>query len=279
MKKVSIIGLGWLGMPLANALQEMGLQVVGSKTTQDGVDAARMCGIDSYLLNLTPDIECDSDDLEQLLRTDILIITLPAGKTAGGGFGYIKAVQLLVDSALFYKVPRIIFTSSTSVYGAIDATINEDSAVLPMSESGRALVEIEDWLHRLPKTSVDILRLAGLVGPYRHAGRFLAGKKSLKGAKNAVNLVHQDDVINAIKLLIQRPKGGHLYNLCAPVHPTRDQFYSQASQQLNLLPPEFLQENDSQGKESKNKVVDGSRICKELGFEYHYPDPMWMPMS
>lgn len=40
MKKVAIVGLGWLGMPLAMSLSARGWQVTGSKTTQDGVEAA-----------------------------------------------------------------------------------------------------------------------------------------------------------------------------------------------------------------------------------------------
>lgn len=48
-----------------------------------------------------------------------------------------------------------------------------------MTNSGRVLKELEDWLHNLPGTSVDILRLAGLVGPERHPGRFLPEKPRL----------------------------------------------------------------------------------------------------
>ena len=58
MKKVAIVGLGWLGMPLALSLMSRGWQVTGSKTTQDGVEAARMCGIDSYPLRLEPQLVC-----------------------------------------------------------------------------------------------------------------------------------------------------------------------------------------------------------------------------
>lgn len=50
MKKVAIVGLGWLGMPLAMSLAARGWQVTGSKTTLDGVEAARMSGIESYSL-------------------------------------------------------------------------------------------------------------------------------------------------------------------------------------------------------------------------------------
>lgn len=61
MKKVAIVGLGWLGMPLAMSLSARGWQVTGSKTTQDGVEAARMSGIDSYLLRMEPELVCDSE--------------------------------------------------------------------------------------------------------------------------------------------------------------------------------------------------------------------------
>ncbi|KOY63875.1 hypothetical protein AM629_00065 [Photorhabdus heterorhabditis] len=275
MKKVSIIGLGWLGMPLAKSLSYSGMQVVGSKTTPDGVEAARMCGIECYLLQLEPQINCASDDLGQLMTADVLIITLPASRTAGGSYNYVKAVQLVVDTALSYSVPRIIFTSSTSVYGVMAGKLNEDAPFRPETPSAQALVELENWLHKLPNISVDILRLAGLVGSGRHAGRFLAGKKEVKGGAQPVNLVHQDDVISAINLLLQRSKGGHIYNLCAPVHPTKAEFYPKVSGQLDLIPPEFVREKT----QVESKIVDGSRICKELGFKYQYPDPGWMPMS
>lgn len=84
----------------------------------------------------------------------------------------------MVDSALSYHVPRIMFISSTSVYGSINGLINEDAPLSPETESARALVEVERWLHQLPNVSIDILRLAGLVGNKRHAGRFLAGKSA-----------------------------------------------------------------------------------------------------
>ncbi|PHM37861.1 SDR family oxidoreductase [Xenorhabdus innexi] len=282
MKKVSIIGLGWLGLPLAQALQGSGLQVIGSKTTPDGVEAACMCGIDCHLLNLNPEIVCAADELEQLMSVDVLVLMLPPSGVAGGGVEYVRAVQLIVDTALSHSVPHIIFISSTSVYGSSVGHLNEDASLAAETQSACALVELENWLHQLPNTSVDILRLAGLVGTGRHAGRFLAGRKAIAGGENAVNLVHQDDAISAIKLLIERSEGGNVYNLCAPVHPKRSEFYSQACCQLNLAPPEFLQPEASEEAENyteKCKTVDGSRICRELGFEYQYPDPGSMPMS
>lgn len=274
MKKVAIVGLGWLGMPLALSLIGRGFDVVGSKTTADGVEAARMSGIDCYQLELAPNVVCQVDHLEQLLDADTLVITLPARRTLEGSQHYAKAVRMLVDNAMAFGVPHIIFISSTSVYGETTGKVDENSVLKPVTPSGQVLAELELWLHNLPTMSVDILRLAGLVGERRHPGRFLAGKVDVKGGDVGVNLVHQDDVIAAIQLLLTLPKGGHVYNICAPYHPKKREFYPAVAKQLGLSPPQFVDGEDEEGR-----VVDGSLICKELGFEYQYPDPSLMLSS
>ncbi|MGC0942934.1 SDR family oxidoreductase [Pantoea agglomerans] len=275
MKKVAIVGLGWLGMPLATALTARGWQVTGSKTTPDGVDAARRCGIEAFQLELTPELLCDAADIEPLFNVDALIVTLPASRTAEGGETYLQAVQNVVDTALVYKVPRIIFTSSTSVYGSRAGAKRENSLLDAETVAGKTLVKLENWLHDLPGTSVDIVRLAGLVGPKRHPGRFLAGKQDVANGSQGVNLVHLDDVVEAITLLLQSPKGGRVYNLCASKHPSRDTFYPAVTHQLGLQPPQFAPES----VKNSGKLIDGSRICSELGFEYRYDDPVKMPLE
>ena len=95
MKKVAIVGLGWLGMPLALSLTARGWHVTGSKTTEDGVEAARMCGIESYLLKLEPELVCDPDDLDALMNVDALVITLPARRSGPGEEFYLQAMQEL----------------------------------------------------------------------------------------------------------------------------------------------------------------------------------------
>ncbi|MBG3039053.1 SDR family oxidoreductase [Proteus mirabilis] len=273
MKRITIVGLGWLGLPLANALREAGYQVKGTKTTEDGVEAARMSGVDCCLMNLTPAIECDRDDFDYLMETDVLIITLPPS-AAGGGYDYVEGIQTLVDSAMSRHVTRVIYISSTSVYGNQSGVITEEVDIRPETQSAKMIAEVENWLHRLPLTTVDILRLAGLVGPGRHAGRFLSGKKQVKDAHQSVNLVHLDDVIFAIEQLLAQNEGGRLYNLCAPIHPKKKDFYSRVAAQLELTPPEFALEDKPPARE-----IDGQEICRDLGFHYHYPDPDKMPMS
>lgn len=275
MKRVSIVGLGWLGTPLAMALKAAGWQVSGSKTTADGVAAARLCGINSYQLTLTPEPLCDADVFDELFSADTLVITLPAGRSEQESATALASVQQVVDSALAYRVPHLIFTSSTAVYGQATGVVNELTPRQSQNAVGRRLIELEDWLHLLPGIAVDILRLSGLVGPDRHPGRFLAGKQRLSGGAQCVNLVHLDDVVAAILLLLEKPQGGNIYNLSAPVHPTRQAFYTAAARQLLLIPPTFL----SEAINGSGKIIDGGKICRERGFHYRWPDPMQMGMT
>ncbi len=114
MKKVAIVGLGWLGMPLAMSLAARGWQITGSKTTLDGVEAARMSGIESYPLRLEPELVCEADDLDALLDVDALVITLPA-RRSGPGEDFICrrcrswsiARWLIVFRVLFLPVRRL----------------------------------------------------------------------------------------------------------------------------------------------------------------------------
>jgi nucleoside-diphosphate-sugar epimerase len=96
MKKVAIVGLGWLGMPLAMSLTAKGWQVTGSKTTADGVEAARMCGIEGVELRLEPELICDTDDLDTLMNVDALVITLPARRSGPGEGFYLQAMLFTI---------------------------------------------------------------------------------------------------------------------------------------------------------------------------------------
>ena len=76
--KVSILGCGWLGFPLAKKLIEIGFEVKGSTTSESKLDILQSNNIEPFLLELseTKISECISDFL---YNSDIFIIDIPPG--------------------------------------------------------------------------------------------------------------------------------------------------------------------------------------------------------
>ncbi|WP_141023517.1 NAD-dependent epimerase/dehydratase family protein, partial [Escherichia coli] len=100
---------------------------------QYGVCVFLISCICSYLLLMEPVLVFDSDDLDALMDADALVITLPARRSGSCDEFYLQAVQELVDSALAHRIPRIIFTSSTSVYGDAQGTVKETTQRNPVT--------------------------------------------------------------------------------------------------------------------------------------------------
>src|SRR5689334_18565542 len=76
MAQVSILGCGWLGFPLAEALIKNGFSVKGSTTSESKMDALRTSGIDPFLITVSEDgIEGDINSF--LNDSEILIIDIP----------------------------------------------------------------------------------------------------------------------------------------------------------------------------------------------------------
>ncbi|SMB90016.1 Nucleoside-diphosphate-sugar epimerase [Pasteurella testudinis DSM 23072] len=271
MNSVAIVGLGWLGFPLAKHLQRVGWEVKGSKRTHDGTESMRLNGFEAYFLQLTPQVDADPDDLNELLSVDSLIINIPPSQYFFDTASYIDGIKNLVNEALLHGVQHLLFISSTSVFPQKNGEYHEESAVEPESEVGRALHEIENWLLQLNGVDCDILRLAGLIGIDRHPVSRLAGREAIKGGNQAVNLVHQTDCILAIQLLLETRGYKRLYHLSAPQHPKRADYYQQMAQLLGLDEPHFIADDAD-----LQRIVHGNKIVQELDFEYRYPDPYQM---
>lgn len=270
MKTVAIVGLGWLGFPLARYLKSIGWQVKGSKRTHEGVETMRLRRLECYRLELTPQINAEPDELEALFDADALIINVPPSQYFFDLEQYVQGVQNLVSEALLHRVEHIIFISSTSVYPQQQGYFDENSQILSDSEVGQALFEIEQGLQQLVDIDVDILRLSGLIGNDRHPVYHLSGK-TLKQGNQPVNLVHLTDCIRAIQLLLETPSGHRLYNLTAPQRPAKADYYPYMATQIGVKLPEFERsENDIQ------RYILADKICQELAFVYQYPDPYLM---
>ncbi|MGX2966446.1 NAD-dependent epimerase/dehydratase family protein [Ursidibacter sp. B-7004-1] len=264
MKKVTIIGLGWLGMPLAEQLIQQGWSVKGSKREVTENSQAKLI---QYPLLLTANFPI-TPEVEQLLSSDALVINIPPSKI--NEIDYIDGIKRLVSQAILQNVQHLIFVSSTSVFPQQNGLFDENTIPYAEDKSAQTLLAVENWLLS-QQIDVDIVRPAGLVGKKRHPVYYLAGKTDLKNALQPVNLVHLDDCIRAIICLLNSPKGKRVYHLVAPIHPTREEYYRFVAKQCQLADLHFLED-----KQPLIRVIQGQKICRDFGFSYQYDDPIKM---
>lgn len=265
--KISIIGCGWLGLPLAEYLQKKGFTIKGSTTTSSKMEKLTAKGIKAYLLQLQSDgtiLPEQIKNLEELLDTDILVFNIPPGrKNPNVEATFSAKIKTLMEAIEVSPLQKIIFISATSVYPLQNKTVVETDAKNPSKSSGKALLQAEQLLQNSPDLQVTTLRLAGLYSPNRPPGRFLAGKQNLANGEGRVNLVHQQDCIEVIHQVIQQQKWGKTYNVCADEHPTRQVFYTQATQKIGLKPPTF-----ASNSLAEYCIVSNEKIKKELGITF-----------
>ena len=265
MKSVAIVGLGWLGLPLALHLKELGWCVKGSKQSPDDAQKLHQLGIETYPFSLSDEMKRLPDHIRPLFNVDALIITLPPSSFSSQQ--YCEYLAFLANQAKKQGVQHVLFTSSTSVFPDVSGQFDESSQLSAETEMGKTLIQAEQCLFQSGISHCDILRLAGLIGKQRHPVKFLAGKHNLKGY-SPVNLVHLEDCIQAITALLMNPNGLRTYHLCAPIHPTRAEYYTKAAVFYDLSIPQF-ECSDSDPK----RIIMADKICRDLGFAYRYPNP------
>ena len=273
-KTVSILGCGWLGLPLAEFLLTKGFAVKGSTTSAEKLPLLAQKGIRPFLINLQPGLAPERlDDWHDFLQTDILIISIPPRTDAYGHDAHARQIRYFTYPLMFSEV-KIIYVSSTSVYPENRQTATEISAVT----EGNAMVKAEKVVlgemaleNRPPRATV--LRCGGLMGYNRIPGKYVAGKTIATGDV-PVNFVHRDDVVRIIHEIIRQEKWGETYNVVAPMHPVRREIYARNAQDFGYAPPTYT---DSPMPD--HKVVSGEKLIRELDYEFLFPDPVSFPYA
>jgi len=251
-KSISILGCGWLGMPLAQHFVAEGYEVKGSTTTAGKITDLETRGIMPFLMR----IEDLSRDIQQFLDADMLMIMITSKD--------VSAFKKLVSHIERSSVRQVLFVSSTSVYGPSHAPITEETAIL-----SSPLAEMEELLMSNDHFVCTVIRFGGLIGPNRHPGRFFRSGKKVKNPDSVVNLIHRDDCIGIIDAIVAQEAWGQIFNGTADAHPTKRAFYTKAALDVGAEPPEF----EAAGS-SEMKLVLNDKVKRMLGYHYRFPDIM-----
>lgn len=271
-RTVSILGCGWMGLPLGAHLVRQGYRVKGSTTTPEKQAQIAEAGITPYLLRLEPDLAGPAVD--DFFEADVLFLNVPPGRRAPDVEATFRARMEAVRAALAgAPVGLVLFASSTSVYPDLNRVVTEEDAGGDIRASGAVLLETERMLMQAPGFATTVLRFAGLYGYDRRPGRFLAGRREVANGAAPVNLVHRDDCIAIVAALLEQDVRGAVLNACADEHPSRRRFYTQAAAWLGLDPPQFVTE-DAADAAASFKIVSNRRLKERLGYRFRHPDPM-----
>jgi len=266
MKTISILGCGWLGLPLAIFLLEKDFEVKGSTATRDKLIELKAKGIEPYYINLSPEI--NADYVPDFLKSDVLIINFPPLRRPDIVFYHQKQIESLIAKINNSSVEYVLFISSTSVYPELNREVGEDEILWPTKDSGKALLNVENILLDLSDIKTTVLRFAGLIGYDRMPGRFLSGKRDVKNGNAPVNLIHRDDCIQIIFEIIKQGVWGEILNGCCDKHPLRKEYYTRQAKIIGVDPPTF---DDS---DTPNyKIISNKKLKKILNYRFKYPDP------
>ena len=257
MKTIGILGCGWLGLPLAKSLLQNGFIVRGSRTTKEGVTLLNTNGISGFLLQI--DSNQIQGDISFFQALDVLVISIPP-KRNHLQFDLFKSLHALIHAVKKQPQKKLIFLSSTSVYGDHSGQFDEESNLQPISQNAKTLVECEQLLFNT-FSDVIIVRLGGLIGEDRNPIAQLQNK-IISNPEGFINFIHQHDAVEGIVALILKQDIKGVFNLVTPHHPTRKTFYLFSAKKMGYPTPQF-----SLGTSIK-RIIEAKKITVNTPFRY-----------
>jgi nucleoside-diphosphate-sugar epimerase len=230
---VILAGCGFLGGTAAGLFCARGWDVLGLCATEETAASRKDSPYEVRAVDISGRLALGADWRD----VDILVHCASSG---GGGVGAYRAVyfdglQNLMEAA---SPRRVVFVSSTSVYGQSDGSwVDEESPAEPAAETGHVLRTAEDVAMAAGGV---VLRLAGLYGP----GRSVLLKKYFSGTailerrgRRWINQIHRDDAAEAVFLAFSLASG--IYNVCDDMPATQRTVYGWIARSLGgELPPE-----------------------------------------
>lgn len=272
MRQISILGCGWLGLPLAKILISKGFSINGSTTSEEKIEVLKNAGINPFLIKIKSN-RVVGEVVKFLEDSEILIIDIPPNLRDGSTESFIEKIEQSIPFLEQSSIKKIIFVSSTSVYSGYNLStdfsledkfiVTEETLAIPENESGIQLLASEKVFQANKNFETTILRFGGLIGEDRNPIRVLAGRKNIENPNAPINFIHQKDCIGIIEKIIEFDVWNEIFNGVAPFHPTRKSYYTQKAIDFGLEIPEF-----NELKPSTGKIVSSDKVERVLGYKF-----------
>ncbi|MDP5094176.1 MAG: dTDP-glucose 4,6-dehydratase [Polaribacter sp.] len=252
MQKISILGCGWLGKPLAISLISEGFLVKGSTTSDEKLKVLSSDNIIPFLIDISQE-EINKD----FLNTEVLIIAITSKSEDD-----FKRLILNIEQS---NIKKVIFISSTSVYPVLNKMMTEDDET-----DKHPLITIENLFRKNTHFKTTIIRFSGLFGGERHPANWFQNGRKIPQPNGFVNMIHLKDCIAIIEEIIQQDCFGETFNACSNHHPTRKDFYENARKSKNFEPPIFEEDEVLSWK-----IISSEKLQKTLNYQFLVDDLLW----
>jgi len=213
MKKISILGCGWVGKVLKETLDN------------------------EY------EVACLSRDIAynhqaKMYACDMLVIAIPPRKN------YLEVLRETLKKVS--EDTQVIFLSSISFY------------------DGKKLVVEAEELVRSMHNGIVILRLGGLMGYDRIAGKYTAGRSMASDSRT--NYVHRDDVVGIISDMIKKKVRGEICDVVAPIQSSKKEIFDQNAKRFGFEQTTFI------GTDNEAKRLNPSKLIRILDYQFMQED-------
>jgi len=263
-EQISILGTGWLGLPLAKALIQKKYIVKGSTTSGHRLEQLSAHNIIPFKIAVTE--QGPTGDIASFLKgSTILIINIPPGLRRNPEIDFVSKIRTLIPHIEESTITKVLFIGSTSVFADLEGfpIVSKETQPNATSNAGKQLIETEKLLQKNKSFKTTILRFAGLYGPNRHPATMLSKRTNIKNPKAPVNLIHLDDCIGIILKILKINAWDDVFNASSSNHPKKFEYYSKICREMRLSEPDYDFETPSKGK-----VITSDMLIHKIGYQF-----------
>ncbi len=264
--RVLVAGCGYVGTALGLALAADGHTVFGLRR--------RAAALPAPLVPVSADLT-DAASLAGLpADLDAVVYAAAAGGRSEAAYrvAYVDGLGNLLEALAAAARPprRVLFTSSTSVYGQEDGSwVDEGSPTEPRGFTGRLVLEGEGCVAAGPIPGV-VLRLGGIYGPGRTRLLESVRRGEARATPGWTNRIHRDDAAGALRHLLGVADPAPLYVGvdCEPAE--RPAVLAWLAERLGVAAPPREPASAGGGGRGGSKRCRNARLLAS-GYAFRYP--------